>query len=73
VHASHGLIGKDGQPAMVPAGALYTQDCVRTPEGWRVKYHRCRLLWIHDPDGLMGTSAAMLVAPSQLEGLLGLE
>jgi SnoaL-like domain len=44
VHASHGLIGKDGEPAVVPAGALYTQDCVRTPDGWR-------LLWIHDPMG----------------------
>jgi hypothetical protein len=69
-YASHGLIDKNGKPALVPAGAIYTHDVERTSDGWRVTRHRCRLLWMHDPDGLMPASAAMLEDPSRAEGLL---
>jgi SnoaL-like domain len=70
VQASHGLVGEDGKLAVVPVGAIYTQHSARTPAGWRVTRHHCRLLWIHDPDGLMPDSAAMMDDPTRREGLL---
>ena len=41
--------GKD----VVYAGATYTQDLVRTPQGWRIKRHHCESRWIDDKVGLM--------------------
>jgi hypothetical protein len=41
--------GKD----VVYAGAIYSQDLVRTPKGWRIKRHHCESLWIDDKVGLM--------------------
>jgi hypothetical protein len=66
VSANHGLIDKNGKPAVVPVGAVYTQDVVRTPKGWRVKRHKCRILWVHDPEGLMPpVTASMWDDPSR--------
>jgi hypothetical protein len=68
--ATHGLIGKDGQPTIVPAGCVYTQDVKRTPLGWRVWRHKCRIQWLHDPEGLLPMAQAQMGDPTRLEGLM---
>ena len=67
--ATHGLIGKDGEPTIVPAGCVYTQHSIRTPKGWRVNRHTCRIMWLHDPDGLLQMAAAQMDDPTRLAGL----
>jgi hypothetical protein len=57
VFASHGLATAAGQK-VVYAGAVYTQDVVRTPKGWRIKRHHCAMSWADDDGGLMGAVGA---------------
>lgn len=67
-HALHGIAGKDGQPVEMGAGAMYKIDAVRTPDGWRIKRLRCRLIWgPPDPDGLMPMLPTMWNDPTRLE------
>lgn len=41
VTAAHGLAGADGGEQVIWAGANYFQDCIRTPQGWRIARHLC--------------------------------
>ena len=47
VTAWHGMPGEDGEE-IVAAGALYDQELVRTPAGWRIARHVCTLRWTED-------------------------
>jgi hypothetical protein len=62
VFATHGLKTANGGQAVVYAGATYYQDCVRTPDGWRVTRHRCTTDWIDDAGGLMEAVAGSFTA-----------
>jgi hypothetical protein len=50
--AAHGMSTPKGQK-VVFGGSTYTQDCVRTPAGWRIRRHHCGKSWIDDNGELL--------------------
>lgn len=57
VHAAH-LTEPGGAVAKI--GLIYHQTAVRTPEGWRIRSHRARRIWLEDPAGIMENLAGRL-------------
>jgi hypothetical protein len=50
--AAHGIKTPQGEK-IVYGGSTYTQDCVRTADGWRVSRHSCGKSWIDDQGELL--------------------
>lgn len=52
VTAAHGVPDGAGGVHVVWGGATYEQDCVRTPQGWRIARHYCGPAWTDDGGGM---------------------
>jgi hypothetical protein len=50
--AAHGMRTASGEKTVF-GGSTYIQDCIRTPEGWRISRHVCEKSWIDDDGSLL--------------------